>query len=122
MSHENASLPVHPSSKKGIKGRSLFRLLNRKHFKRVVRIMVKCLLAFLIALCIAFLFHNKIFDAVGSFMAIHDPIEKSDLILVINHEAQTIPFAADDLYRKGYAPLIVLGSYRARRIEQLGIV
>jgi len=40
----------------------------------------------------------------------------------MNHDAQTIPFAAADLYRKGYAPKLVLGGYRSSRIEQLKIV
>jgi len=40
---------------------------------------------------------------------VRDPIEKSDLILIMNHDAQTIPFAAAEFYRKGYAPKLCAG-------------
>jgi len=94
------------------------RLLGSRAVKRLWKVLV-ALAVFAILIAV---FHNRILLAVGNFMAVRDPLEKSDLILVMNHEAQTIPFAAADLYRKGYAPKLVLGGFRSNRIEQSKIV
>ena len=75
----------------------------------------------LVLIAAAIVFHNRILDCIGSFMAIHDPLEKSDLILAMNDEAHTIPFAVLDLYQNGYAPKIALADYRPTRLEQAHI-
>ena len=94
------------------------RLIDR----RAIRLLAKSVLVLVVVGILIGIFHNRILLAIGSYMAIHDPIEKSDLILMLNHEAQTIPFATADLFNKGFAPRIVLGNYRRSRIEQLNIV
>lgn len=54
-------------------------------------------------------------------MTIRDPIERADLILPLYHEGDTVSFAAADLYRRGYADRVALGSTKPTRLEALGL-
>jgi hypothetical protein len=86
-----------------------------------VRSTAKWLFAVLIILLIPIIFHNRILDGIGCFMAVRDPIQKADLILVMDDEGHTSPQAVADLYARGYAPTVVIPRLRLTRVEQLNI-
>lgn len=67
------------------------------------------------------IFHSQILTAIATFMTIRDPIERADLILPLYHDGDTVPFAAADLYRRGYADRVALGSTKPTRLEALGL-
>ncbi len=95
---------------------------KRLFARRLVKISVRMLLVLMVFGILIAIFHNQILLAIGSFMTVRDPVERSDVILLMNRESQTVPFAAAELYRKGYAPKLVLGGYRSTRIEQLRVI
>lgn len=55
-------------------------------------------------------------------MTIRDPLERADLILPLYHEPDTIPFAAADLYHRGYADRVAIRRTRPGRLEVLGLL
>lgn len=67
-------------------------------------------------------FHHHILAGFAFFMTIRDPLEPADLILVLNHEGDTIPFGAAALYDLGYAGHIALVRSRPSRLESLGLL
>ena len=67
------------------------------------------------------LFHGPILTGFASFMTIRDPLERAHIILPLYHERHTVPFAAAELYRRGYADLIAIGRTRPGRLEALGL-
>jgi len=104
------------STRKGLPG-SVLRVFARKRVKSTT----KWLVAVLIILLIPIAFHNRILDGIGCFMAVRDPIQKADIILVMDDEGHTSPQAVADLYARGYAPTVVIPRLRLTRVEQLNI-
>lgn len=68
------------------------------------------------------LLHAQILTGLAAFMTIRDPLERADLILPLYHEGHTIPFAAAELYHRGYADRVAVRRTRPSRLETLGLL
>lgn len=66
--------------------------------------------------------HGRMLTGVAVFMTIRDRLEVADLILPLYHEGHTVPFAAAELYRRGYAKQVGVLSTKPSRLEALGII
>lgn len=55
-------------------------------------------------------------------MSARDALEPADYMLVLYHEGHTVPFAAADLFHRGYANQVVLGQMHPSRLEALGLM
>lgn len=75
----------------------------------------------LVAVVTMSLLRNPILTGIASFLTIRDPLERVDFILPLYNGADTVPFAAADLYHRGYASRILLGQIRPGRLEVLGL-
>jgi uncharacterized SAM-binding protein YcdF (DUF218 family) len=60
-----------------------------------------------------------VFLRLGSFLVDEDPLQKSDVILVLAGSAMERPMEALDVYRQGYAPLILMTQERPDLAEAL---
>jgi hypothetical protein len=74
-----------------------------------------------LALALALL-HAQILTGIATFMTIRDPLERADLILPLYHDGDTVPFAAAELYRRGYARQVAVWRTRPTRLEALGLL
>lgn len=68
------------------------------------------------------LLHAPILTGIATFMTIRDPLEPADLILPLYHDGDTVPFAAAELYRRGYADRVAVRRTRPTRLETMGLV
>lgn len=55
-------------------------------------------------------------------MTTRDPLEPSNLILPFYQDGSTVPFAAANLYCRGYASHLALARTRPSRLQELGLV
>lgn len=68
------------------------------------------------------LLHAPILTGIALFMTIRDSLEPADLIVPLYQEGDTVPFAAAELYRRGYARQLALWRTRPTRLETLGLL
>jgi len=64
----------------------------------------------LVILCL-FLFRNRYLPYAGNFLVVEDSLEKSDAIFVFGGSIPNRIIEAVDIYKKGYAPLIIISKY-----------
>ena len=64
----------------------------------------------LVILCL-FLFRNRYLPYAGNFLVIEDNLEKADAIFVFGGSIPNRIIEAVDIYKKGYAPLIIISKY-----------
>jgi len=64
----------------------------------------------LVILCL-FLFANRYLPYAGNFLVVEDSLEKADAIFVFGGTIPNRIIEAVDIYKKGYAPLIIISKY-----------
>jgi len=64
----------------------------------------------LVILCL-FLFRNRYLPYAGNFLVVEDNLEKADAIFVFGGSIPNRIIEAVDIYKKGYAPLIIISKY-----------
>ncbi len=81
-------------------------MANRKN-KRAYYL---ALFIFLALLCL-YLFRNSYLPAAGNYLVIQDKLEKADAIFVFGGSVPNRIIEAADIYKNGYAPLIIISKY-----------
>lgn len=81
-------------------------MANRKN----KRAYSTALFIFLAVLCL-YLFRNSYLPAAGNYLVIQDDLEKADAIFVFGGSVPNRIIEAAEIYKKGYAPLIIISKY-----------
>ncbi|MBU0686430.1 MAG: YdcF family protein [Candidatus Margulisbacteria bacterium] len=85
--------------------------------------LVKWVLIGLIVIVVLFSFKTSILQGLSSFLVIAHPLEKADAIVVLGGENGERVYSASNLYKKGYAPLIILtGGNLAWRLSEVDVM
>lgn len=58
----------------------------------------------------------------GSFLVDADPVQRADLIFLLNGDLDTRPAAAAELWRQGLAPLVAIARSESSRAVEMGLV
>lgn len=81
------------------------------------------LLALLLLCLLAYSLRTPILTGLADYLISSDtPLEKADLIFVLNGDYNTRPFYASDLYRQGMAPLVAIAQAESSPTELMGLV
>jgi len=75
----------------------------------------------IVTVAAAVVFHGRVLAGVAGFMSDGDPLARADAILALT-DSDRSPFAAADLYRRGYAPQVLVARTRATRLEAAGLL
>jgi len=65
--------------------------------------------------------HEPLLIATARALTLDDAEAPADYIVVLGGGAETRPFSAADLYRKGYAPAVLLFTHKTDRVTDLGL-
>ncbi len=77
-------------------------------------------LLLLVVLCWAF--RAPLLTGLVEAWALDQPLQQADAILVLGGGLDVRPFAAADLYERGYAPLVLVAIPPLKRVESMGLV
>lgn len=81
--------------------------------------MAGWVLLLLIALAVGF--RSQILTGLADFLIVNDPLQRADLIFVLNGDYNTRPLLAARLYQKGLAPQIAIARSQSTPTEDLGL-
>jgi len=85
--------------------------------------LVKWILIGLIVIVVLFSFKTSILQVLSSFLVIAHPLEKADAIVVLGGGNGERVYYACELYKKGYAPLVILtGGPLAWRLTEIDVM
>lgn len=77
----------------------------------------------LLLVALATLFRAQILTGAADFLIVNDaPLQKADMIFLLNGDYNTRPFRAAELYQQGLAPEIVIARSLSQPAENLGLV
>lgn len=89
--------------------------------RRLVKAGV-CVLALLLVCLLAYALRAPLLSGLAQpLIATDSPLQKADLIFVLNGDYNTRPFYASDLYRQGLAPLVLIAQAESSPAELLGL-
>jgi len=81
------------------------------------------LLAILLVCLLAYGLRVPILTGLANYLVNTDtPLQKADLIFVLNGDYNTRPFTASDLYKQGFAPLVAIAQAQSSPAQLLGLV
>ncbi|OGN72253.1 MAG: hypothetical protein A2X25_00900 [Chloroflexi bacterium GWB2_49_20] len=81
------------------------------------------LLALLLLCLLAYSLRTPILTGLANYLISSDtPLEKADLIFVLNGDYNTRPFYASDLYQQRLAPLVIIAQAESSPAELMGLV
>ncbi len=80
------------------------------------------LVVFLVCL-LAYSLRTPILTGLANYLVNTDsPLQKADLIFVLNGDYNTRPFTASNLYKQGFAPLVAIAQAQSSPAQSLGLV
>jgi uncharacterized SAM-binding protein YcdF (DUF218 family) len=74
------------------------------------------------AAVLCWLLRAPILTGVARFLTVHDRLEKADAIFVFGGDPDVRPFAAAALYRRGWAPRVLVPGMETGRLAAMGMV
>ena len=81
------------------------------------------LLAILLVCLLVYGLRVPILTGLANYLVNTDtPLQKADLIFVLNGDYNTRPFTASDLYKQGFAPLVAISQAQSSPAQLLGLV
>jgi uncharacterized SAM-binding protein YcdF (DUF218 family) len=81
------------------------------------------LLALLLLFLLVFSLRTPILTGLANYLINTDsPLEKADMIFVLNGDYDTRPFYTSDLYQQGLAPIVAIAQTESSPAELLGLV
>jgi len=87
---------------------------------RVPRLLVAGF-ALLLLIILAVGLRSQILTGLADFLVVNDPLQRADLIFVLNGDYNTRPFLAAKLYQQGLAPQIAIARSQSTPAEGLGL-
>jgi uncharacterized SAM-binding protein YcdF (DUF218 family) len=75
-----------------------------------------------LAIGLAWAEHERILQDIGAWWVVSDTLLHADAIVVLGGSLDVRPFAAADLYQRGFADKILVANVQLRRAEVLGLV
>jgi uncharacterized SAM-binding protein YcdF (DUF218 family) len=88
---------------------------------RWLRVAIGLAIAVL-AIGLAWKEHERIFQDIGAWWVISDELTHADAIVVLGGSLDVRPFAAADLYERGFADKILVANVQLSRAEALGFI
>ncbi len=81
------------------------------------------LLAVLLACLLVYSLRIPLLTGLANYLVNTDnPLQKADMIFVLNGDYNTRPFTASDLYNQGFAPLVAIAQAESSATQLLGLV
>jgi len=80
------------------------------------------LATFLFLVLLAWVLRAWILTGVGRFLTVHDRLERADAIFVFGGDPDIRPFAAAALYRRGWAPRVLVPGMETGKLAAIGMV
>ena len=74
------------------------------------------------AAALAWLLRAPILTGAARFLTVHDRLRKADAIFVFGGDPDVRPFAAAALYRRGWAPRVLVPGMEVGRMAEMGMV
>ncbi len=71
---------------------------------------------------LAWLLRAQLLTAAARFLSVHDPLRRADAIFVFGGDPDIRPFAAAALYRRGWAPRVLVPGMETGRLASLDLV
>lgn len=84
--------------------------------------LLVALATLLLAAALAWLLRAPILTGVARFLAVHDRVQKADAIFVFGGDPDVRPFAAAALYRRGWAPRVLVPGMETGKLAEMGMV
>ncbi len=80
-------------------------------------------LSSLAAACVLlWLLRAPLLTAAARYLSVHDPLRKADAIFVLGGDPDIRPFAAAELYRRGWAPRVLVPAMETGRLASAGLM
>jgi uncharacterized SAM-binding protein YcdF (DUF218 family) len=90
--------------------------------KRGIKIAGIILLTLLLVCLLVYSLRTPILTGLANYLVNTDtPLEKADMIFVLNGDYNTRPFTASDLYQQGFAPLVAIAQAESSPAQLLGL-
>ncbi|HSU16930.1 MAG TPA: YdcF family protein [Longimicrobium sp.] len=89
--------------------------------RRGRRLLISLAVFFTVVL-LAWVLRAWILTGVGRFLTVHDRLERADAIFVFGGDPAIRPFAAAELYRRGWAPRVLVPGMETGRLADIGMV
>jgi uncharacterized SAM-binding protein YcdF (DUF218 family) len=64
----------------------------------------------------------SLLSAAARFLSVHDPIDRADAIFVLGGDPDIRPYAAAELYRRGFAPRVLVPGMETGRLAADGLI
>ena len=96
-------------------------LLNSSGRKFSFRKLFLAGLVLLLLVVLAVGFRSQILTGLADFLIVNDPLQKAQLIFVLNGDYNSRPFLAARLYQEGLAPQIAIARAQSTPAENLGL-
>jgi uncharacterized SAM-binding protein YcdF (DUF218 family) len=90
--------------------------------RRWPRRLLISLLSLAVAALLAWLLRAPILTGVARVLTVHDPLRKADAIFVFGGDPDVRPFAAAALYRRGWAPRVLVPAMETGTLAEMGMV
>jgi uncharacterized SAM-binding protein YcdF (DUF218 family) len=92
------------------------------HRKRTLRNILAAGALLLLLGILAFLFRSSILTGIADYLIVNDRLQPADVLFLLNSEVNTRPFRAAELYRQGFAPVVVIARSEDTPVVSLGLV
>jgi uncharacterized SAM-binding protein YcdF (DUF218 family) len=92
---------------------------EKKHTLRNILVAATVLLLLVI---LAFAFRAPILTRIADFLIINDELQPADAIFLLSSDVNTRPFRVAELYKQGFAPIIVICRAEDTPVVELGLV
>jgi uncharacterized SAM-binding protein YcdF (DUF218 family) len=90
--------------------------------RRRGRRLLVSLAVFVSLVLLAWVLRAWILTGVGRFLTVHDRLERADAIFVFGGDPDIRPFAAAALYRRGWAPRVLVPGMETGKLASIGMV
>ena len=90
--------------------------------KHTLRNILAAAALLLLLVILAFAFRSQILTGIAGYLVVNDPLQPSDVIVLLNSDFNTRPFRASELYKQGLAPVIVIARSESTPAVDLGLL
>ena len=95
---------------------------NPSHGKHALRNILTAGAVLLLLVILAFALHTQILTGFADYLIVSDKLQAADVIVLLNSEFNTRPFRASELYRQGFAPIILIARSESTPTVDMGLL
>ena len=76
----------------------------------------------LLLVILAFALRSQILTGFADYLIVSDKLQAADVIVLLNSEFNTRPFRTSELYRQGFAPIILIARSESTPTVDMGLL